>query len=46
MGDFMMKKLKKPMLFMLIALVIIIIGDDETRDYLKRKAKGIWNPTA
>lgn len=46
MEDFMVKKLKKPMLFILLALVIIIIGDDETRDYLKRKAKGICDPSA
>ncbi len=43
MEDFIVKKLKKPMLFMLLALVIIIIGDDETRDFLKKTAKRIRN---
>lgn len=37
--DSMLKKSMKPMTFILLAFVIIVIGDDETRLFLKRTAK-------
>lgn len=37
----MLKKAMKPIAFILLAFAVIVIGDDETRLYLKRKAKRI-----
>jgi len=41
----MLKKIMKPMIFTLLAFVIIVIGDDETRLFLKGTAKRMLKRT-